>query len=167
MSCWSSPSPLVIELASVGHVLASGECRRLMGDVILTENDLHQQRSFPDAVAVNSGHFCLHYPGDAYDFRLGHWQWVPVKPFVVPFRCLYSRNIDNLMMAGKHISVTHIAGSCTKTMLNGGQHGVAVGAAAFLCKKYDSTAREIYRQHIEELQAVIRDVSKAKKLNIH
>ena len=59
------------------------------------------------------------------------------------------------MMAGKHISVSHIAGASTKTMLNGGQMGVAVGAAAFLCRKYQASPREVFRQHLKELQAVV------------
>ena len=76
----------------------------------------------------------MHFPGDRTELRLGDWKWIAVQPYCVPFRCLYSRNVGNLLMAGKHISVTHVAGSSTKTMLNGGQHGVAAGAAAFLCK---------------------------------
>lgn len=59
------------------------------------------------------------------------------------------------MMAGKHISVTHVAGSSTKTMLNGGQHGVAVGCAAFLCKKHQTTPRRVYQEHIEELREIV------------
>ena len=47
-----------------------------MGDYILTENDIRSQRPFPDAVAPARGHFCLHYPGDKYDFRLGDWKWI-------------------------------------------------------------------------------------------
>ena len=73
----------------------------------------------------------------------------------IPFRCLYSRNIANLMMVGKHISATHVAGSSTKVMLNGGQHGVAVGSAAFLCKKYETTPRDVGREHIKELQDIV------------
>jgi hypothetical protein len=144
-----------LELDYVGHVPATGEFRRLIGDYILTENDIRQQRSFPDVVAIGSGHFCLHYPGDKYDFRLGDWQWHAVKPYQVPLRCLYSRNIDNLMMAGKHISVSHVAGSCTKFMLNGGQHGQAVGAVAFLCKKYNTTPRGVAEDHLQELRALL------------
>ena len=144
-----------LELEFVGHVLAGGESRRLMGDYVLTENDIRQQRAFPDSVANQSGHFCLHFPGDAHDFRLGDWKWIAVQPYNVPFRCLYSRNVDNLLMAGKHISVTHIAGSSTKTMVNGGQHGVAAGAAAFLCTKYGTTPRGVYRQHLQELQEIV------------
>jgi len=144
-----------LELEFVGHVPAGGESRRLMGDYVLTENDIRAQRSFADAVATQDGHFCLHYPGTKYDFRLGDWKWIPLKPYAVPFRCLYSRNVDNLLMAGKHISVTHIAGSSTKTMLNGGRHGVAAGAAAFLCKKHATTPRGVYQQHLQELQDIV------------
>ncbi|MBM4091265.1 MAG: FAD-dependent oxidoreductase [Planctomycetes bacterium] len=144
-----------LELEFAGHVLAGGESRRLMGDYVLTENDIRAQRSFADAVATQDGHFCLHYPGTKYDFRLGDWKWIPLKPYAVPFRCLYSRNVDNLLMAGKHISVTHIAGSSTKTMLNGGRHGVAAGAAAFLCKKHATTPRGVYQQHLQELQDIV------------
>lgn len=144
-----------LELDYVGHVPATGEFRRLVGDHILTENDIRQRRAFPDVAAIGSGHFCLHYPGFKHDFRLGEWKFDAVAPYQVPFRCLYSRNIDNLMMAGKHISVSHIAGSCTKTMLNGGQHGLAVGCAAFLCKKHHTTPRGLREKHIQELQALL------------
>jgi len=128
-----------------------------MGDYILTENDIREQRAFPDAVATCSGHFCLHYPGTRYNFRLGDWKWIRVQSYAIPFRCLYSRNIANLLMAGKHISVTHIAGSSTKTMVNGGQMGVAVGAAAFLCKKHKTTPRGIYQDHLAELQDIVAE----------
>ncbi|MHB0955025.1 MAG: FAD-dependent oxidoreductase [Pirellulaceae bacterium] len=144
-----------LELVRVGHVPAGGESRRLMGDYILTENDVRSGKVFSDAVALCSGHFCLHYPGDQYDFRLGDWKFVAVPLFTVPFRCLYSKNIDNLLMAGKHISVTHVAGSATKTMLNGGQTGVATGAAAFLCKKHTTTPRTVQQAHIRELQTIL------------
>jgi hypothetical protein len=102
-------------------------------------------------------HFCLHFPGAKYDFRLGDWKWISVNPYQVPFRCLYSRNVENLMMAGKHISVSHIAGCSTKTMINGGQHGVAVGAAAYVCKKHNATPRQVGKDHIKELQDVVNE----------
>jgi hypothetical protein len=151
-----------LELERVGHVPAGGESRRLIGDCILTENDVRSGRVFPDAAALCSGHFCLHYPGDKYDFRLGDWKFVPVPLFTVPLRCLYSKNIENLLMAGKHISVSHIAGSATKTMLNGGQTGVAAGAAAFLCKKHRSTPCDVGQNHIKELQEILLEQGQYK-----
>ena len=69
-------------------------------------------RSSPDAVVRNAGPFCMHHAGNKrYDFRLKDWTWDTRdgKPYAIPFRCLYSADVTNLMMAGKHISVTHIA----------------------------------------------------------
>ncbi|MCV7071733.1 FAD-dependent oxidoreductase [Mycobacterium rufum] len=143
-----------LELEWVAHVPAQGEYRRYVGDYTLTETDIRSHQDFPDAVVQNSGAFCLHYPGDEkYDFRLKNWIWDTRddQPYDIPFRCLYSVNITNLMMAGKHISVTHVAGSNTKFMGNGGQHGIATAAAAFLCNKYSTTPRGIHAMHLQEL----------------
>ncbi len=146
-----------LRLEWMGHVPAGGESRRLMGDYILTENDVRGQTAFDDAVATCSGHICLHFPGDQYDFRLGEWKFVPVGTYVIPYRCLYSRNVDNLLMAGKHISVSHIAGASTKTMLNGGQMGVATAAAAYLCRKHQTSPRGVYQHHLAELRAIVAE----------
>lgn len=151
-----------LELDWVAYVPAQGEYRRYVGDYTLTENDIRSHTDFPDAVVQNSGAFCLHYPGDEkYDFRLKHWVWDTrdEQPYAVPFRCLYSTNIPNLMMAGKHISATHVAGSNTKFMGNGGQHGIATAVAAFLCKKYGTTPRGIYESHLLELSYLVGTVT--------
>ena len=154
-----------LELEWVAFVPGQGEYRRYVGDYILTENDVRAHREFHDAVVDNAGAFCLHYPRDKrYDFRLKDWIWDTRdgKAYSIPFRCLYSVNIPNLMMAGKHISVTHIAGSNTKFMGNGGQHGIATAAAAYLCRKYDTTPRDIYKTHLSELQDIIKDITAVK-----
>ncbi len=143
-----------LRLTHVGYVAARGESRRLVGDYILTENDIRRRRQFPDAVATGSLVFCLHYPGEKYDFR-NRMKLVPVKPYGIPFRCLYSQNIDNLMMAGRDASATHVAFSSIKLMKTGGQMGVAVGAAAALCRKYGTSPRGLYRQHLEELKEIV------------
>lgn len=151
-----------LELEWVAYVPAQGEYRRYLGDYILTETDIRNHTDFPDAVVHNSGPFCLHYSGDEkYDFRLKDWKWDTRdgEPYAIPFRCLYSLNIPNLMMAGKHISVTHIAGTNTKYMGNGGQHAIATAAAAFLCKKYDTTPRGICESHLQELQEIVGEIT--------
>ncbi|MGH3402398.1 MAG: FAD-dependent oxidoreductase [Streptosporangiaceae bacterium] len=143
----------------VAFVAAQGEYRRYVGDYVLTETDIRTHKEFPDAVVQNSGAFCLHYPGDEkYDFRLKDWKWDTrdEKPYDIPFRCLYSASIPNLMMAGKHISVTHVAGSNTKFMGNGAQHAIATAAAAFLCRKYDTTPRGVHEAHLPELRDIAR-----------
>jgi hypothetical protein len=142
----------------VAYVPAQGEFRRYKGDYVLTETDIRNHKFFPDAVVQNGGAFCLHYPGDEkYDFRLKAWEWDErdQKPYDIPFRCLYSINIPNLMMAGKHISTTHIGGSNAKFMANGGQHAIATAAAAHLCNKYKIKPRDVYENHLPELKAII------------
>ena len=144
-----------LEFDWVAYVPATGEYRRYKGDYILSETDIRDHKDFPDAVVQNGSAFCLHYPGhNKYDFRLKDWKWDERdgKPYDIPFRCLYSTNISNLMMAGKHISVTHVAGSSTKFMGNGGQHAIATAAAAHLCKKYGATPKDVCEKHVSELQ---------------
>jgi hypothetical protein len=153
-----------LRLKWVGYVPAGGESRRLIGDYILTENDIRSQMPFDDAVATCSGHICLHYPGEKYDFRLGDWKFVPVGTYFIPYRCLYSKNVSNLLMAGKHISVSHIAGASTKTMLNGGQMGVATAAAAYLCQKHRTTPRDVHRNHLAELQSIVAEQGEYKNV---
>ncbi|UKZ81724.1 hypothetical protein TrVFT333_009496 [Trichoderma virens FT-333] len=146
----------------VAFVPAQGEFRRYKGDYILTENDIRNHTAFPDAVVQNEGAFCLHIPGNKdYDFRLKDWEWDERdgKPYDIPFRCLYSTNISNLMMAGKHISTTHVASSNTKFMGNGGQHATAVAAAAHLCRKYNTTPRSICKKHIHEMRDLVNRIS--------
>ena len=79
------------------------------------------------------------------------------QSYTIPFRCLYSCNIENLMMAGKHISVSHVASSATKLMGNGAQHGVAVALAAHLCLTLEKTPRQLYEQHLEELKSLVHE----------
>ncbi|KAK5735683.1 hypothetical protein LTR17_008034 [Elasticomyces elasticus] len=150
-----------LDFDHVAFVAAQGQFRRYQGDYVLTENDIRTHRQFPDAVVQNDGAFCLHYPGDKYDFRLKHWEWDERdgRPYDIPFRCLYSANISNLMFAGKHLSTTHIAGSNAKFMGNGGQHGIATAAAAHLCKNYNTTPRGVYREHMRELQSLSASVT--------
>ncbi len=154
-----------LEFDWVAYVAAQGEFRRYRGDYILTEGDIRSHAVFLDTLVPNDGAFCIHCanaPGEGkYDFRLKHWIWDTrdEKPYGIPFRCLYSTNIENLMMAGKHISVTHVAGSSTKFMGNGGQHGIAVGAAAYLCKTHGTTPRGLSQNHLGELKALIGELT--------
>ncbi len=147
-------SGLIFE--KLAYRAAQGEFLNIIGDYLLTENDITEHRTYPDTVALNSEAFCLHYPGDEYDFYAGSWKWVNIQgTYNVPFRCLYSVNISNMMMAGKHISATHVAGASVKFLGNCMQQGFAVGTAAAICKKYGEDPRTVGKKHIEELKEKI------------
>jgi hypothetical protein len=150
-----------LEFEWMAYVAAQGEFRRYKGDHILTENDIRNHAHFEDALIANDGSFCIHCawePGEGkYDFRLKDWIFDgrDKQAYAIPFRCLYSRNISNLLAAGKHISVTHVAGSSTKLMGNGAQHGVAAAAAAVLCNRHGVTPRELGQIRLVELKALV------------
>jgi len=150
-----------LEFEWMAYVSAQGEFRRYKGDHILTENDIRNHAHFEDALIANDGSFCIHCawePGEGkYDFRLKDWIFDgrDKQAYAIPFRCLYSRNINNLLAAGKHISVTHVAGSSTKLMGNGAQHGVAAAAAAVLCNRHGLTPRELGQIRLVELKALV------------
>jgi hypothetical protein len=147
------------ELRHVNYILGKRESRRLMGDYIMTQMDCWDTPRKPDKVCVTSNPFDIHVPTERYDFRIKvderYGGLGKRKDYDIPFRSLYSRNVRNLMMAGRCISATHIAHSSTRVMNTGSQTGIAVGAAAFLCKRYDIGPREVGREHIEELQDIV------------
>lgn len=154
-----------LEFEWMAYVAAQGEFRRYRGDYILTENDIRNHTRFNDMLIANDGAFCIHCawsPGEGkYDFRLKDWIFDQreKESYGIPFRCLYSANIDNLMMAGKHISATHVAASSVKLMGNGAQHGVAVGAAAFLCNTHKTSPRGLYDAHLSELMTLVEGLA--------
>jgi len=81
-----------------------------------------------------------------------------VQLYSIPLRSLYSKNIENLLFAGRNISASHIALGSTRVMLTCAILGQAVGTAASLCITRGVTPRELVKRHIEELQqTLLRD----------
>lgn len=147
-----------LEFEWIHHTFASGEFCRIIGDYVVNENEIREHAIFSDAVVQQDGAICIHcMENPTYDFRLTSWIWDirDMKPYWIPFRSLYSKDVPNLMMVGKQISVTRVVGCNTKLMANGAEHGVAVGCAASLCVDKGVTPREIYEKHIPELKQMI------------
>lgn len=133
------------------------ESRRFTGDYVLCENDIEEKRDYPDSVAIGGWPMDIHAPKGIYD-SLPASNFVPVTGnYNIPFRCLYSKNIKNLMLAGRDLSATHIALGSTRVMATCGALGQAVGTAAYLVKKYNAYPKEIYENHIDELRKMLVD----------
>ncbi|OJV44786.1 MAG: pyridine nucleotide-disulfide oxidoreductase [Bacteroidales bacterium 36-12] len=135
------------------------ESFRLMGDLVLNENDVVKKIDYPDALVTTDWGIDLHYPDTVNSTYFPGREFIgyAVHPFKqkdiysFPYRCFYSRNISNLFMAGRNISVTHIALGTVRVQRCTGMMGEAVGIAAYLCKKYDCSPREIYNAYLNEL----------------
>jgi len=148
-----------LALEWVSYLIGKRESRRLVGDYIYTFNDEREMREFPDAVAMEERDIDVHYQQkikdpDQPDF-LSEALFYKVDHYYIPYRSLYSRNISNLFMAGRCFSCSHVGLGGPRVMHTTGQMGVAVGYAASLCKKYSTTPRGIYENHLTELKDLI------------
>jgi hypothetical protein len=143
----------------VAYVGGKRESRRLLGDVVLKQQDIVEQRAFPDACVTTTWTIDLHYPKTpacACEAFQSEARQLKIKPYPIPYRCLYSRNISNLMMAGRNISVTHVALGTVRVQRTTGMMGEVVGMAAALCAQHATTPRGVFQHHLDELQQLMR-----------
>ncbi len=146
----------------VAYIAGKRESRRLLGDYILKQDDIDKNVFHEDASFTTTWSLDLHFPDPENSRRFPGREFkaatkhVFIHPYAVPYRCLYSRNIENLFMAGRNISVTHVALGTVRVMRTTGMMGEVVGMAASLCKKHDVGPREVYRSHLPELTAMMK-----------
>jgi len=136
----------------IGMVPGKRESRRLIGDVIVTEQDCHKDRRWPDRVCYSGWFIDLHTmggilnkkePGEPAWSDKNYRYWARIVPFSLPLRALYSRNVVNLWMAGRNISVTHVALGSTRVMMTHSLQGQAVGTAAAYALENRLTPRQV------------------------
>ena len=150
------------QLEWVAYIAGKRESNRLMGDYVLTEVDLTKPVIYPDGTASTTWTIDLHTPDpkNAKLFAGAPFKSIAVHteiyPYPIPFRCLYSVNIPNLMMAGRNISVTHVALGTVRLMRTSGMMGEVLGMAASICKKDRINPRELYKKHFPELVSLMK-----------
>ncbi len=161
------------DLTWVAFVGGPRESRRLMGDVVLNEKDVVAKRDFPDGCVPSTWSIDLHYPKEQYASKFADNPFISKAVFgkgvdraygyPLPYRCYYSRNVDNLFMAGRCISVTHEALGTVRVMKTCGMMGEVVGKAASICATYDCSPREVYQDHLQELLGLLKIPGKARR----
>jgi hypothetical protein len=149
------------ELDWVAYVAGKRESRRLIGDMVLKEQDLTENVKYPDGTAPTSWTIDLHYPDPLNTQYFPGEEFLSIAkhkaiyPYAIPYRCLYSRNVSNLFMAGRNISVTHVALGTVRVMRTTGMMGEVVGMAASICKSRGSTPRGVYTTHLADLNELM------------
>lgn len=153
------PKNATVALEWVAYVGGKRESRRLVGDYLYTMADATERREFPDAVVEEKRELDTHYQlketGSPVDFLSKAIFRKTGGTYYIPFRCFYSKDLSNLMMAGRCFSCSHIGLTGPRVMLTCGQMGIATGYAAALCKKHASIPREVGKKHITELRSLI------------
>jgi hypothetical protein len=150
------------QLVWMGYVCAKRESRRLLGPVVVTKEALEARHVWDDGCVVTGWNMDLHHPdprynkgfaGDAfisYDEQIAYPQ-----PAWLPYRMLYSRNTDNLFMAGRCVSVTHEALGTARVMRTGGLMGEVLGLAATLCKEKPCDPNDVYEEHLPAFKELL------------
>jgi hypothetical protein len=175
------------ELYWAAYVTGKRESRRLMGDHVLTQDDLTRHRLYEDGCVTTTWYLDIHYPHPensrhfpGQEFRAmalddpdvktlradAPNELVAIRPYPIPFRCFYSRNVENLFMAGRNISGTHVALASPRVMNTTAQMGTVVGRAASLCVKYDCSPRTLYADHLDDLKALLANPGEQTALSI-
>ncbi len=120
----------------VGLIPGKRESRRFEGDYMLRQQDIVERTDFEDAVSYGGWSIDLHPADGVYSPEPGCNQWHSKGVYQIPWRCLYSRNIRNLFLAGRVISSSHVAFGSTRVMTTCAHAAQAVGVGAALCQKY-------------------------------
>ena len=146
-----------VELDWISYLVGKRESRRIMGDHIFTGVDARDSIEFPDTVVTEKRVIDVHYQeklrGYPVDFKSeAIFQHIKNVYYYIPYRSLYAKDVDNLQLAGRCFSCSHVGLGGPRVMNTCGQMGVATGFAAALCLKHGVNPREVGKKHIGELR---------------
>ena len=137
------------------------ESYRVVGDHILTQADLETPNVYDDATACITWSIDIHFPEPDNEARFGEafrsfaYHRGIVKPYPVPYRCLYARDVRNLFLGGRDVSASHVAFSAIRVMRTLGTLGEAAGLAASVCTKHGAWPRDVYTDYLDEFKAAM------------
>jgi ribulose 1,5-bisphosphate synthetase/thiazole synthase len=150
------------DLAWLAYIGGPRESRRIVGAMVLSGQDMVKGVIHPDGCVPTTWDQDLHYPKEQYAVKF------PDNPFIsraqfgkhtdrrngypVPYRCFYSKDIENLFMAGRTISVEREALGSTRVMRTCGMMGEVVGKAAWICMRHHTTPNGVYEQYLDILK---------------
>ncbi|MBQ0080683.1 MAG: FAD-dependent oxidoreductase [Alistipes sp.] len=149
-------------LTWVSHVSGKRESRRIVGDYILREQDLTRPIAHEDGTCTTTWRIDQHYPMEKNSKDYPGEEWMsygvltPIDFYALPYRCFYSKDVTNMFMAGRNISVTHIALGSTRVMRTCGLIGEVVGMAAKVCFDHEAMPRDVYEKYFEDLKVLMR-----------
>lgn len=149
------------ELCDVAYILQKRESRRIMGEFVLTENDIRDHVEYPDASFTTTWTLDLHYARPDNSRYFPGWEWQSfchnteestwIRPYHVPYRVLYSKDFDNLFIGGRNMSVSHVALGTVRVMATLGMAGEVIGMAAGICDRHNARPADVYYDYLPEL----------------
>lgn len=133
------------------------ETRRIIGEYVLTEKDMIEQRQFPDTVArAYTQSFAgveIHGPDGGEGSTSDNWSRKSIPQYTrfnIPYRSLLPKDVDNLLVAGRCLSVTHEGDKWTRAQGKCMHMGQAAGVAAALSARAGVTPRRLDIKVLQE-----------------
>ena len=151
-------------LEFVGFWPYKRESRRILGDFVIRQQDTQDPQTHGDDIAYGCWGVDIHVPGGILKQDVppypppstdANWERYGTYPYGIPLRACYSRNIRNLMTAGRPISASYVAFASSRVLPTGAIVGQGVGAAAALCKQHGCDPRTLAKEHARELQQLL------------
>jgi len=142
------------ELVWLNYVPGKRESRRILGDYMMTQRDYAARTLHPDTVAYGGWSIDIHHPWGFWVIgpEAFHAYFIKVS---IPYRILYAKDLDNLWMAGRNVSCSHVALGGIRVMRTTCLMGQAVGTAAAIARRNSTTPRGVYQQYIQDLQQTL------------
>jgi len=123
---------------------------------VLKQQDVEAGTIFPDAVAYGGWPIDIHPSPGIYGKDIPPAIFTRLeKPYTIPYRCLYARDAENLFLAGRHASFSHVALGSTRLIQTIGLMGQAVGVAARMCLDHGRSPRGLNPDYIGDLQQTL------------
>ena len=141
----------------IGFLPGKRESRRYVGDYIINQPDITSAKIFHDTIAYGGWPIDDHHPGGLMHRGTANISIKLDKPYTIPLRSLYSRNIDNLLFAGRNISASHTALSSTRVMATCMLLGQAAGSCAAVALKNGKSIRQTALEDYSEIQQMLME----------
>jgi hypothetical protein len=138
-------------LSNVAPFIGIRETRRIVGEYQLTLKDFLEERVFDDMIASSGGFVDIHDPKGGPQTELIQ---VGGRGYRIPYRCLYNKQCENLLVAGRPISTSHEVHGATRLMATCMATGQAAGVAAEIAARQNISVGNI---DIQELQGELRE----------
>ena len=145
------------DLDFLGFLPGKRESRRMCGEYMITQRDISDGRVFADEIAFGGWPLDDHFPGGFFHRGVPNTDVTTPAPYSIPYRSLYSNNVDNLFFAGRNISMTHMAMSSIRIMGTCSLLGGAVGKAAAIAAGEGICPHDVYVKHMGRLQKLLMD----------
>lgn len=143
------------DLDFLGFLPGKRESRRMCGEYMVTQSDILEGHVFEDEIAYGGWPIDDHFPGGFYHHGVPNTDFKTPAPYSLPYRALYSKNVENLFFAGRNISMTHTAMSSIRVMATCALLGEAVGKAASIAVKNAFTPHDVYLSRLDTLQELL------------